>query len=40
VLTFAPPSASAGRFYGLLIAKGDQTANLSAMETYMAALHP
>jgi hypothetical protein len=40
VLTFAPPSASAGRFEGLLIAKGDQTANLPAMQTYMAALHP
>jgi hypothetical protein len=39
-LIFAQPSASAGRFYGLLIAKGDQTANLSAMQTYMAALHP
>jgi hypothetical protein len=33
-------AASFGPFYGMLLAKGDQTSNRTGMETYMAALHP
>lgn len=35
-----PSTTVAGKFYGLLMANGDQTANLSAAQTYMAGLHP
>lgn len=39
-LSISVGGASAGKFYGLLIAKGNQTSNQASAQTYMAALHP